>query len=526
MVLWNLISPLAKTSDTFCMFVKMSFMPGGSLGSAEGIWHSAPEILRRATARKCRPPFNPAHASQSIRNSSEVFVRIRPWHAVLLLILTSLSLTSVGCGGGSPSLASGGQNPSITIATFPSQIGAGANWQFTATAAGNTTNSGVNWAVSPQNAGTIDASGLYIAPTTGTFPMSVKVSAVSQANSSVTASANITVTQTDPLGTAQGSTIACPTFSGGLPNAGSTCYQVNTSCDGVPDLSVYLKVNQPTGTAVGTVMFGTGTGGSALYDNDPPDFFNGTTNGGLAVVQSVLNAGFTTVQVTFGSPFNDKTPDGWLTGPGGPRRAACRYATVSQWVYQNIHNSNTAAPLCATGNSGGSAAIAYALNDYGMDSIFSMVEETSGPPMARLDQGCAPPSSSACQPHQFTCNAGDPVENLSSCYTTDEAGIIDMAYPQPLCKNAVNGATPPAGLFLSDSILGAPARSFPKTRVHVLFGGQDLSAAVEQGMTWFNSVGGTTSSQSCVSDAPHPIPSAADGAATIASDIQTMCRVQ
>ena len=91
-------------------------------------------------------------------------------------------------------------------------------------------------------------------------------------------------------------------------------------------------------------MFGTGTGGAALYDNDSPDFFDGSTNGGLNVVQSVLNAGYTTVQVTFGSPFAQQ-PNGWLTGPGGVRKLACRYATVAQWVYQNIHNSNTAGEL-------------------------------------------------------------------------------------------------------------------------------------------------------------------------------------
>ena len=454
-------------------------------------------------------------------------MRIQSSSASIVVALVSVLAFLTGCGGSSSSKGAGtGGDPGITIASFPNQIGAGANWQFTASVTGTSGNTGVNWAVNTQNGGTIDASGLYIAPSTGTFPLTVNISAVSQANSSLTSSATVTVTQLDPLGTAQGSAINCPNFSGGLPNSGSTCYQVNTSCPGMADFAVYLKVNQPTGTPLGTVMFGTGTGGSALYDNDPPDFFNGTTNGGLAVVQSVLNAGFTTVQVTFGSPFTDQTPDGWLTGPGGIRRAACRYATAAQWVYQNIHNSNTSAPLCATGNSGGSGAIGYALNDYGMDSIFSFVETTSGPPMSRLDLGCAPPSSTACQPHQFTCNSGDPVENLSTCYTTDEAGIIDMAYSQPLCKNAVNGATPPAGLFQSDSIMGAPARSFPKTRVHVLFGGQDQSAAVEQGMAWFDGLTSTTSSQSCVSDAPHPIPSAADGASTIATDIQTMCKLQ
>lgn len=441
-------------------------------------------------------------------------------------ILPLATFALLGCGGGSSSGNGGGQNSGVTIASAPSQIGAGANWQFSATVTGGSGSQSVNWSINPTTAGSIDSSGLFIAPTTGTFPQNVTVTATSQSNSSVTGSDSITVTQMDPLGTAQGSQITCPQFGGGLPASSSSCYQINTSCPGAADFSAYLKVNQPAGTPLGTVMFGTGTGGTSLYDFDVPDFFNGSTNGGLAVVQGVLNAGFTTVQVTFGAPFNDNTPDGWLTGPGGVRRLACRYATVAQWVYQNIHNSNTAAPMCATGNSGGSGVIAYTLTDYGLDSIFSMVEETSGPPMSRLDQACVPPSNAACQPHQFTCNPGDPVENLSTCYSIDDAGIVDASYPQPYCKEAINGTTPPAGLFLSDSVLGGPQRTFPKTRVNVLVGGQDTTAAVEQGLSFVDSLTNTTTGQACVTDAPHPMPSAADAATKIATDIQNLCRLQ
>ncbi len=443
------------------------------------------------------------------------------WTLFLSLILVS----SLGCGGTS-AMNGGGQPGGVAIAQAPSQIGAGANWQFSAQVSGSS-NQAVTWTVSTANGGTIDSNGLYIAPITGSFPLTVNVSAASQADPTVSTSTSISVTQTDPVGSAQGTMIPCPTFGGGLSDGTTTCYQVNTSCPGVADFSAYLKVNSPAGTPFGTVIFGTGTGGAALYDYDQPDFFNGSTNGGLAVVQGVLDAGFTTVQVSYGSPFTDTTPDGWLTGPGGVRRLACRYATVAQWVYQNIHNSNASAPMCGTANSGGSAGIAYAITDYGLDSIFSMVEETSGPPMARLDQACAPPSSSACQTRQFTCNSGDPVENLTTCYTTADAGIVDTAYPQPYCKNAINGATPPAGLFLSDSILGGPTpHTLPKTRVNVLFGGQDTSAAVAQGLTWMNGLTNTNTSQNCVSDAPHPIPSVQDGASTIVADIQNNCRLQ
>jgi len=62
--------------------------------------------------------------------------------------------------------------------------------------------------------------------------------------------------------------------------------------------------------------------------------------------------------------------------------------TLAQWVYQNIHHSNTSAPFCATGNSAGSAAITHSVAHYGLDSIFAFIEPTSGPPLARLDYGC------------------------------------------------------------------------------------------------------------------------------------------
>lgn len=418
-----------------------------------------------------------------------------------------------------------GQHGIVTITAIPSQLGAGANWQFSATVAGVSGSQAVNWTVTAPNSGTIDSTGLYIAPTAGAFPQSASITATSQADSTVATTASFTILQTDPLGTATGAAITCPTFSGGLPSSGSSCYQVNTSCPGVANFSAYLKVNQPASAPLGTVMFGTGTGGAALYDNDPPDFFNGSTNGGLAVVQSVLNAGYATVQVSFGSPFAEQ-PSGWLTGPGGVRKLACRYATVAQWVYQNIHNSNTSSPLCATGNSGGAGVIGYAVTVYGMNSIFSMVEETSGPPMSRLDQGCLPVSNAACQKQQFICNPGNQVQNLSSCYTVDEARIVDSAYSQPVCSNSVNGSAPPNGLLLSDSILGGIPPTFAKTRVNVLLAGQDNSAAVEQALLWVNSLTNTSRSQACVTDAPHAIPSVADGASTIAADIQNLCKLQ
>jgi hypothetical protein len=452
-------------------------------------------------------------------------------------------------------------NVHVVVALSPATdtIGQGANLQYSANVMG-TSNQAINWAAacstscaSGQGGGGFDPNnqGLYIAPpfeqgvTTGQL---VNITATSDFDQTQVATATMTVMPSDPLGaaapsTAGGAQLTCPTFGGGL--AGATCYQVNVSCDGIADYSVYLKVNTPSVTPKGTVIFGTGTGGSSLYDFDPT-FMYGNTNGGQDVVQGVLTAGYTTVQITFGSPFNNApgTLNGWLQGPGGVRRLACRYATVANWVYQNIHNANTSAPYCATGNSGGSGAIGYAVTVYGLASEFAMIEPTSGPVMTRIDVGC---SSHGVNNYGGKTACTNPL-NLDMSYSTagtddGTAGIIDTAYqsqgqsnPPTPCSDGVTGMTSSNTLrFQSDSIEYAPSKSppllipNPPTTVNVVFGGQDSSNAVPEGETWWAGVGaagGPKATQACVPDAPHAIPAApnGDGVTQIVNDITSMCK--
>src|SRR5258708_26576967 len=178
-----------------------------------------------------------------------------------------------------------------------------------------------------------------------------------------------------------------------------------------------------------------------------------------------MSSGYTTVQVSFGALFdNGTTPRGWLTGPGGVRRLACRYATVADWVYRNptiINPGNVSAtnsaPMCATGNSGGSAAIAYAVYEYGLDAEFTMIEPTSGPVMTRIDLGCSPPNSN---PFLNACTNMQQDMSYSTGGTSGgDAAIIDQAYqaagattPTP-CTDAINVGTSSAGPFLPASFL-------------------------------------------------------------------------
>ncbi len=444
-------------------------------------------------------------------------------------------------------------NVHIVIAVSPTThtMGQGANLQFTATLTGTpgAPYQSVNWQAvctacdSGQGGGSFDPNnfGLYIAApfqqNTST-PQTVTISATSAFDPTQVASATVTVDQTDPLGTASPSTssvaaFACPTFADGLP--GATCYKVNTTCDQIADYSAYLKVNTPSGSPKGTVIFGTGSGGSTLYDDSPEFFYtdsNGVkTNGGQAVVQGILDAGYTTVQVSFGAPFDNTSAvaNGWLQGPGGVRRLACRYATVAEWIYENIHISSTTTPFCATGNSGGSGAIGYALSEYGLNTKFKMVELTSGPVMTRLDAGCSPHGNFN---YNGTTACPSPPTDLSfSPGSGGTASIIDTAYQSvgattpTLCSDGVNAVNPNNFLrFESDSIDFSPSKSpalpISGTRISVLFGRNDTSNAVPQGEWWWKSVS-PPPAQACVQDAPHAIPAATsgDGVTHIVSDI-------
>jgi len=333
-----------------------------------------------------------------------------------------------------------------------------------------------------------------------------------------TISSNVTITAacatgaTRALGTVSAvSSIAC---GGAIKNG--VCQQMTVSCPGVPNVQAYVKTNAPTGTSLGTVTYNTGTDGNGLYESI---FTFGST-----AVQNVLDAGFTTVQISWGTPFNSNQPDGWVLGSGGVLAAACRYATVNNWVYTNIQN-NTSIPMCATANSGGAGALAYAISQYPTASILSMAEVTSGPPTGRLDWGCG------CKEGKVAVQCGSST-TLGTCFGVADAPVWDPAYDPTLspavCTNAVSGTLPPGGLnfFLGDSV-EAPGANYnlSKTHVNLVFGGADNSSAIPIGQDWFNNIT-SSKSQVCVAGGQHSIANTLAGAQQIANDLIGMCKLQ
>ncbi|MFZ0732900.1 MAG: hypothetical protein WAM79_11295 [Candidatus Sulfotelmatobacter sp.] len=318
--------------------------------------------------------------------------------------------------------------------------------------------------------------------------------------------------------------------------SGGTCYRaVVSNCAEAPGQFVaVVKINQPPDISQlqGTVFFTTGGTGVALYDYDE-DFLGDSrcagSNCGLMTVQSINSANYRTVQIQFVDPEGViSEPEGWITGPAtdGPRALACRYATVVHAVWTVLLKRDTTHPVCATGNSGGGALVGYAITQYGMGNAngpgpeFTMVEPTSGPPYARIDQGCA---GAAAPISTVSCPAG---EQISADYgLTTAADFVDPAYPSDVCSVDINSnGTDPYASFHHDSVLSDddPAPSY-KTVVRSLFGSDDLTEAVPLGLEWFNAIK-SSKSGACVAGAAHELPENFNGASTIVSDITSLCK--
>jgi hypothetical protein len=66
---------------------------------------------------------------------------------------------------------------------------------------------------------------------------------------------------------------------------------------------------------------------------------------------------------------------------------ACRPATVSKWVHDNI-SAPLGMKLQVAGVSAGSTQIAYAMSSYWLDSMIDVAVLIVGPPFASLCAGC------------------------------------------------------------------------------------------------------------------------------------------
>jgi len=169
-----------------------------------------------------------------------------------------------------------------------------------------------------------------------------------------------------PLGQVKGPvrSVACPEGF----EQGTACYSGTVSCPDTDDLGFVYGVTNPRGSK-GTVVFFNGE--------------DGTTPGFQQYVAAYVSSNFQTVQVTWDTAWED-------TGVGtgnSLKSAACRPATVMDWLL-NQKNAYAGGGMCAQGASAGSAAVGYALAEYGASGYLNHVELQSGPVLSDVSVGC------------------------------------------------------------------------------------------------------------------------------------------
>ena len=119
---------------------------------------------------------------------------------------------------------------------------------------------------------------------------------------------------------------------------------------------------------------------------------NGTTPESFALTDAYFRAGYEVVQIVWADDWQllfDPMPMNML---GNIQYAACRPATIFNWIFANlfpsVQSANKNAAMCALGTSAGSAAIAYSLAYYNASTYLDNVELLSGPVLSDIQQGC------------------------------------------------------------------------------------------------------------------------------------------
>lgn len=294
-----------------------------------------------------------------------------------------------------------------------------------------------------------------------------------------------------PLGTVTESAEACPAG----PIANTVCRQFQVSCPELRPIQVRVRITEPASGVPfrGTVVMGSGGSGAGFYAGQ---------EGGLILAREIAAMGFRVVDRDWAG--------GWPTAEGGLVKESCRYATLLTWIHDHLHKEGK---FVATGNSGGSAEISYALTTWGRGDILDVAIPSSGPPLGRLDYACARQAS----PEWASLCASIVPKGVMECESTCMLGPANG-----VCKQVV--AQPTTEQLLEDSVMHPGAVvNYPRTKVYFLYGAHDCGEPVPIGLTYATKVTSEKSIQ-FVPHTPHPLFSTPEGREAIRKAIDAGTR--
>lgn len=265
------------------------------------------------------------------------------------------------------------------------------------------------------------------------------------------------------------------------PIAGTACQQLQVICPELRPLPVQIRITEPAGGVPfrGTVVMGSGGNGAGFYAGP---------EGGRILVGEIAAMGFRVV---------DKAWEGGTnTFEGGLKKQSCHYAALLTWIHDHIHKQGK---FVATGNSGGSADIGYALTTWGRGDILDVAILTSGPPLSRLDYACVKQASPEWASLCASIVPKGVMECTPACILGPPRSPVDsFVYKTGVCRQVSPDETPEQ--LLDDSVVHPGAvLDYPKTKVYFLYGAHDCGEPVPIGLTYATKV----SSQKSIQFVPH-----------------------
>ncbi len=249
------------------------------------------------------------------------------------------------------------------------------------------------------------------------------------------------------------------------------------------------------------MLFGSGGDGTGFYN--------------FTQTKALNNTGYTVVE--------RRWPAGWFTGgTDGPQQAACRLAAL----IRHLRTSPPArGPLCATGNSGGSAELGYALTWQGAAPSLDFAMPTSGP-FHRLDLACQG-EADADWPDQ--CDALRQATCPDCASTGCQLGngprsLMDIAFADtPRCTKPGPGDL--ALLAERGPELGPDVADLGDLPIHFMIGKDDPGAYEPLATALHDSLlaGGAAVDIDYITGAPHEMDSVPAGGDAIRDAILTRC---
>lgn len=237
-----------------------------------------------------------------------------------------------------------------------------------------------------------------------------------------------------------------------MPPAGATrCDRYMVTCGGlagrVAEVATYAGVGAPHGA----VIFGSGSAGAGFYD--------------FQARETLTAAGYTVME--------RRWVGGWFQGATeGPPQGSCGLGALIRHVRAALP---AALPLCATGNSGGSVELGYALTWHHAADSLDFALPTSGP-FHRLDLACQGESDPTWMDRCAELKADlCPTCASDICEVTGPRDYIDVSYDH-VTRCTAPGAGDLALLRDDSPLYGPSVGELAGFRIGVLVGELDPGA--------------------------------------------------